>query len=170
MSFGFMNDSTQDFLSPNAGTVAFLFRDTTPQELDTTMRSLGACPKAKLGHGWRFSASGQPSLDFDLIENVADYAIDLVWESWKFYVPLLEALFVSEAGVVIVNVAIPDDPSALKALRTIALTMLRNHNGVVRDSNTEHVWTPEEIASNSIRCGRRFLGKDDAVAGGADTA
>ena len=109
MSFGFVNDSTRDFQSPYAETVTFLFRDTTPQDLDTTMRSLGACPKAKLGHGWLFPRSGQPLLDFNLIEDVVDYAIDLVWESWKFYTPLLEALSVKEENALIVRVAVRDE-------------------------------------------------------------
>jgi hypothetical protein len=113
---------------------------------------IGARPKAKFGHGWLFPISGQPLLDFDLIEDVVDYAIDLVWESWQLYIPLLDALSVSEADARIVNVTVPDEPSALKALRTFALTMLGNHEGVVRDSNTEQVWTREEIVNNSCSC------------------
>lgn len=37
-----MNDSTQEFESPYAGHVTFVFAHTSPQELDATMRLLGA--------------------------------------------------------------------------------------------------------------------------------
>ena len=171
MGFNFMDESTQEFPSPSpfAGSVAFLFRDTTSQDLYTTMRSLGASPD-KLGAGWLLPVSGQPLLEIRLIEDVLDYAIDLIWEAWKFYVPLLDALGVNEENALIIDVRVRNDVSAREALRTFTLTMLHNHAGVVRDSNTEHAWTREEIANNSIRSGRTFFGEGDAVAGGAATA
>jgi len=45
---------------------------------------------------------------------------------------------------VIVNVAVRDEASALKALRTFALKLLENHSGVARDSNAKQFWTRME--------------------------
>ena len=117
MGFNFKDESTQEFPSPSsyAGSVAFLFRDTTLQHLYTTMRSLGASP-AKLGAGWVLPVSGQPLLEIRLIEDVRDYAIDLIWEAWKFYVPLLDALGVNEENALIIDVRVRNDASAREAL------------------------------------------------------
>jgi len=91
-----MDDSTQEFRSPYAAHATFLFTDTTPRGIEVTMRSLGAYPKSSPDSGWLFPAGARPLLDFRLIEDVEDHAIDLVWDSWKWYVPLLEALGVEE--------------------------------------------------------------------------
>jgi len=71
---------------------------------------------------------------------------------------------------VIVNVLVRDDASALKALRTFALKLLDDHPGVVKDSYTNEVWTREEIATNAVRSGRRFLAGGDPSSEGPDTA
>lgn len=97
-------------------------------------------------------------LDCDLIEDVEDYADDLVWESWRWYIPLLQALGVEPEDAIILNVAVSNEPPALKALRTFALRLLDSHHGVVKDSNTNQVWTWEEIANDSIRGGQKFFG------------
>jgi hypothetical protein len=157
-----MDDSTQEFRSPSphAGHVTFLFAHTSPQELDTTMRFLGAHSKAGATSrlGWLFPAGAQPLLDCDLIEDIADYAIDLVWDSWRWYIPLLEALGVEPENAVILNVKVRNEPSALIALHTFALKLLDSHGGVVKDSNTNQVWTREEIATETIRSGQKFFG------------
>ena len=65
------NDTTQEFLSPYAGHVSFLFTDTSCGELEGSMRSLGALPK--LGR-WLYPDGAQPLLECTIIEDVEDYA------------------------------------------------------------------------------------------------
>jgi hypothetical protein len=156
-----INDSTQEFPSPSvcAGSVAFLFAQASPQELDTTMCTLGAASKvAPFGPGWRFPAGSQPLLDFDLIEDVEDYAIDLIWKAWCWYIPLLDAVGVGPQDAVILKVVVRNEPSAHKALRTFALRLLDNHRGAVKDSVTNQVWTRDEIENDTIRGGQKFFG------------
>ena len=109
-----------------AGRAAFLFAQTSRLELDATMSALGACSKTGSPYslGWIFPAGSQPLLDCRLIEDVEDYAIDLVWQAWLWYIPLLDAVGVEPQETVILEIAVRSEPSALKALRTFALKLL----------------------------------------------
>ena len=84
--------------------------------------------------------------------------MDLVWESWRWYIPLLEARGVGSEDGLILRIAVRNEPSAPKALRTFALKLLESHGGAVKDSITNQVWTREEIANDSIRGGQKFFG------------
>lgn len=143
------------------GCVDFVFRDTKPKELDATMHSLGASPKSKPipWPGWLYPSSENPLLDLDLIADVRNYAMDLVWESWQWFIPLLTALRVEDENAVIVRVGVRDDPTALNILHILTLMLLENHPGVVRDTITEEVWTREEIETNSVKNARTFFGQ-----------
>ena len=149
------NDTTQEFLSPYAGHDSFLFTDTSCGELEGSMRSLGALPKLGV---WFYLGGDQPLLECNIIEDVVGHAIDLIWEAWEWYIPLFEALNVGPKNAVILNVSVLNEPSAPIALCTFALKLLNSHRGVVKDSNTNQVWTREEIASGSIRGGQKFFG------------
>ena len=154
------NDSTQEVPSLYAGHVSFLFTDTSGRELEGSMRFLGALPK--LGQ-WFYPGGAQPLLECTIIEDVEDYAIDLIWKAWEWYLPLFGALGVDPRNAVLLDVTVRDEPSALNVLRTFGLKLLDNHRGAVKDGNTNQVWSREEIANNSIRDGRTFFGGDVAI-------
>ena len=55
------------------------------------------------------------------------------------------------------TVFVVEDTLAERNLRKFALFMLENHIGIVKDDNSSHAWTFEEIRSNAIRKGHRFF-------------
>ncbi len=158
--------------------VAYAFRETSPQKLGATMLSLGAQEKTLPNPwpGWFLGPSARPTLEFDLIEDLVAYTIDLTLESWGWYVPLIEAVGAEleadalasdlDEGLILL-VTVRPQPEALDALRSFTVKLLEVHPGAVKDSNTGQVWTREEIAGNSTRRGRRFLGEGSSPTGGA---
>lgn len=152
--------------SSNVVEVAFLFRDTQPQELAATMISLGARTKESPfpWPGWYFPndppSGDKPLLGCDLITDVKDYAIDLVLDAWLWYAPLVTALGVKlnqNEGTLLLTVCAFDAQAAYPKLQALALALLKNHRGLLRESVTDLVWAYDEIASGCAKDGKRFL-------------
>jgi hypothetical protein len=139
-------NQTAQFERPDGSSATFLFRDTSAHAIEISLQSLGAYKKAP-NYLWFLPSSGQ-LLECHVIGDVADRAIDLVWTAWEWYVPLVEAIGVSEENTVILDVHVRNTTSAMEALRSLALKLLEAHPGLVKDGTTERVWTQEEIANH----------------------
>jgi len=140
-------NQTAEFERPVGGRATFLFRDTSSHEIEMSLQSLGAYKKAP-HYLWFLPASGEPLLECHVIEDVVDLAIDLVSKAWEWYVPLVEAIGVSEENTVILNVDVRNTTSAVEALRSLAVKLLGSHPGLVKDNSTKRVWTREEIGNH----------------------
>ena len=156
-----MDDSSQGLPyplpPPYTGYAAFMFAHTSPAALCATLRSLGAHLKPGPRNSWCYPEGDPPLLECHVIDDVRDYAIDLIWEVWKWYVPLLKILEVEELNALILSVSIRDQPSAIGALHTFAVKLLEKHRGAVKESRTNRVWMRDDIANQVIRDGRRFF-------------
>jgi hypothetical protein len=153
-----MSEIEDNLQNLRGGTLYFAFKAETKRGLIRTIEAFGAISAHPDATMWLFP-SGDWLLQIVLIDDVAGYANDLLWEAWQSWFPLFDALQVSSEEVIILLVFVAPRTSAKTTARRVTATLLEAHAGVVCDGN--HVWTSDEIRTNAIRNGLRFFERCD---------